>query len=104
MVNELDSSQLADLVRVANRPALVLFYGNWCVDCVRFKPTWQSWTLDKETGVYALEIARGAREWDEWRIDEIPTVAAFAKGAERGRAHGTISADDLDRLWQLVEA
>jgi hypothetical protein len=49
-----------------------------------------------------VEVLRGAPEWNEWEIDEIPTVVAYSDGAERGRSAGAILEKDLDRLLQHV--
>jgi len=89
-------------VREERKDALVLFFGNWCIDCRESKPAWEAWTDSKAGPIFMVEIMRGDPEWRDWSIDEIPTVAAFVGGVEVGRVHGTISPEALDRLWRLV--
>ncbi len=93
----ISSADLARLVIADKKTAVVLFSGEWCPDCREFKPRWEGWS-GKQKGVYAVEVPRGGREWKEWRLDEIPTVAAFADGREVGRVHGIITTDDLKSL------
>ena len=89
-------------MREERKDALVLFFGNWCIDCRESKPAWEAWTDSKAGPIFMVEIMRGDPEWRDWSIDEIPTVAAFVGGVEVGRVHGTISPEALDRLWRLV--
>ncbi len=80
-------------------PTIVLFSGEWCPDCRRFMPIWYDYT-SKATGLRAMhvDVAREGHEWHEWQLREIPTVAYFFKGSEKGRVSGTISAGDIDSL------
>lgn len=80
----------------------MLFQGEWCPDCRAFKPIWERWCRDRKGPVFTIEVPRGAREWEEWSLDEIPTVAVFCSGSEKDRAHGTITEKDLERLWMLM--
>ena len=100
MTREIDSKALAQMVRVKKDPALVLFYGNWCGDCREFKPAWVEWTARRDGPIFTVEVLRGGPEWKEWNLDEIPTVAAYSKGEEIGRAYGVVTKDDLDSLWK----
>ena len=102
MAKEIKSNKLARIVREERKAALVLFFGNWCIDCRESKPTWEAWTDSRAGPIFMVEIMRGDPGWKDWSIDEIPTVAAFVGGVEVGRVHGTISPDCLDRLWRLV--
>jgi thioredoxin-like negative regulator of GroEL len=102
LVKEIESNRLAKIVREEHKPALALFFGDWCIDCRQFKPTWDAWTERRAGPIFTVEIMRGDPEWKDWNLEEIPTVAAFVGGAEVGRVHGTISREGLDRLWPLV--
>ncbi len=101
MITCLKSSELKSTVK-QKKSALVLFSGNWCPDCRNFKPIWNKWTSEKVGPIYEIDTPRGGSEWDEWGIDEIPTVTAFSRGKEIGRVHGAITEADLDRLWSKV--
>jgi len=92
------SSELSRIVKTEKKPALVLFYGDWCIDCRNFKPTWDKWCEGKPGSILMIEVQRGGPEWEHWNLDEIPTVAAFAKGCEIDRVNGSISASDLAAL------
>lgn len=94
-----DPKTLFSIVIEEKRDVLVLFSGKWCPDCRRFEPVWDKWIAGKDDRIYIVEVARDGDEWDEWRIDEIPTVVAYAKGKKLDRAHGRITAAELDRLW-----
>ena len=102
MVARVSSVSLNKLVYVERRPALVLFTGDWCGDCANFAPTWERWNSRQVGPIYALEVLRGAPEWNDWEIDEIPTVVAYSDGVEKGRSAGRILESDLDRLLQHV--
>ena len=98
----IESEELADIIRRDKKPALVLFHGSWCGDCKAFEPTWTRWTSRKRGLTFRVEVPRGGKEWMDWALDEIPTVASFSGGAEKGRAHGVIAESDLDRLWKMT--
>jgi thiol-disulfide isomerase/thioredoxin len=102
MPDEVNFEKLRNIVAKDGQAALVLFSGTWCGDCKAFKPSWDNWRNAKTGSIFKVEIQRGGREWREWTIDEIPTVAAYLDGVEKGRAHGKISERDLDRLWNLI--
>lgn len=102
MVNRIASAALNKLVHIDREPALVLFSGEWCGDCAAFAPLWKRWTSGRTEPIYTLEVLRGAPEWSDWEIDEIPTVVAYSDGAEKGRSAGTILEEDLDGLLQHV--
>ncbi len=100
MTSKIDSRELAKRVRTDREPALVLFSGEWCKDCRAFKPKWDEWTAVRAGPIYTVEVGRAGREWKEWSLDEIPTVAAFSGGSEAGRVHGVITKEDLESLWK----
>lgn len=103
MHREIDSTELKRTVEQNAKGMIVLFQGNWCGDCKAFKPTWDHWSAGKKQVLLMVEVMRGGREWREWALDEIPTVAAYKDGSELGRAHGTITESDLDRLAKLLQ-
>ena len=102
MVNRIASVSLNRLVYVERKPALVLFTGEWCGDCAAFAPLWKRWTSGRTEPIYTVEVLRGGPEWDDWEIDEIPTVVAYSDGAEKGRSTGAILEKDLDGLLQHI--
>ncbi len=102
LAKEIKSDKLARIVTEERKAALVLFYGDWCIDCRESKPTWNSWKDGRTGPIYMVHVMRGDPEWKDWSLDEIPTVAAFVEGTEVGRVHGTISTEGLDRLWKLI--
>ncbi len=92
------SAELQKIVRKEKQTAIILFFGNWCIDCSNFKPIWQRWISDRKETVLMVEVLRGGPEWRDWDLDEIPTVAVYTKGVELARVAGAISVDDLDTL------
>jgi len=102
MSEEVNLEKLRSIVAKDDQAALVFFAGNWCGDCIAFKQTWDIWNKAKTGPIFKIEIQRGGREWREWAIEEIPTVVAYLDGVEKGRARGTISEQDLDRLWNSI--
>lgn len=102
MDERLTSEQLNKKVTVERKPAIVLFTGIWCGDCMEFAPTWRKWSAGKSASIYRVEVERGGPEWNDWELDEIPTVAVYSDGAEKGRAEGVILEEDLDALLRLV--
>ena len=104
MPRKVDSKTLDEQVIAGGRNALVLFYGDWCSDCKAFKPLWNRWTKGKRGSIFELEVGRGSKEWREWDLKEIPTVALFIEGAEDDRADGTIQKKHLDVLWTKLKS
>ena len=102
MVDRIASASLNKLVHIDGKTALVLFAGEWCGDCAAFAPLWKRWTSGRAGPIYTVEVLRGAPEWNDWGIAEIPTVVAYSDGAEKGRAAGAILEKDLDGLLQHV--
>lgn len=98
----IESDKLAAVIRMAKKPALVLFTGEWCGDCRAFEPVWNRWVSGRIGSIYEVEVSREGDEWEEWTLDEIPTVVSFVGGGEIGRVHGAIKDSDLDRLWQMT--
>jgi thioredoxin-like negative regulator of GroEL len=96
----IDPQALKKLVMSEKGSAVVLFTGEWCPDCKAFKHTWQAWARSKDGPVFQVDVARGSQLWAEWKLDEIPTVALFVAGSEKGRVHGVIADADLQRLWE----
>jgi len=98
----IDSKELALIIRKDKEPALVLFHGSWCGDCEAFEPVWNRWISEKRGPIFRIEVPRGGKEWKDWALDEIPTIASFSGGTEIGRAHGVITESDLNRLWKMI--
>ncbi len=104
MAIRMSSSTLRQKLQAEDSVAVVLFSGEWCPDCRMFKPTWDQWAAGKSVPTYVVDVPRGGSEWDEWRLEEIPTVAAFSRGIELERVHGTIERMDLDGLIRALRA
>ena len=102
MLTCIESEELTAIIRKDKKPALVLFHGSWCIDCKAFEPTWIRWISGKRGPIFGVEVPRGGKEWKDWTLDEIPTVASYSGGAEKGRAHGVIAESDLNRLWKMI--
>ncbi len=99
MVKDVSSKDLRTLVVTERKPAIVLFSAEWCGDCLAFKPLWNKWARAHKGPLYKLDVGeRSDPSWDEWEIDEIPTVVAFKEGEEKARAQGVILERDLDDL------
>ena len=96
MSKPVSSAELRKLVD-QRQTIVVLFSGKWCPDCIEFEPVWRFWTDSNETfNSLRVEVPRGGEEWDDWRLDEIPTVILFTGGKELRRAAGNIDMEDLD--------
>lgn len=102
MTKKITSADLKKMLKNREGNALVLFQGDWCPDCRAFKPAWELWCRDRSGPIFSIEVLRGAAEWKEWDIDEIPTVAVYCSGSEKDRVHGNITDEDLERLWKQV--
>ncbi len=98
MPKPVSSAELRKLVE-QKQTIVVLFRGRWCPDCTEFEPVWRLWTDSNKTVTsLQVEVPRGGREWDDWRLDEIPTVILFSGGKEMKRAAGTIGIEALDAI------
>ncbi len=104
MLRKVDSETLDQEVIAGGKDALVLFHGDWCSDCRAFRPTWDTWVKGKKCAIFELEVGRGSKEWREWDLKEVPTVALFLDGAEEDRADGSITKKHLDVLWRELQA
>jgi thiol:disulfide interchange protein len=102
VLTSVQSEELAAIIRKDKKPALVLFQGSWCGDCKAFEPTWDRWISGKKAPIFRIDVPRGGEEWKEWALDEIPTIASYSGGAEKGRVHGVITESDLNRLWKMI--
>jgi thiol-disulfide isomerase/thioredoxin len=100
--SKVDSATLDRIVIGGGADALVLFYGDWCQDCLAFRPTWNRWVKGRKATIYELEVGKGSPEWHEWDLREIPTVTLFLDGAEEARVDGDITVEQLDGLWKLL--
>lgn len=79
---------------------LVVFSGKWCPDCQEFEPILKRWvsSISGPVTVLRVEVPRDGDEWEDWDLDEIPTVAAYSDGKEHARVHGMMSEEDLRAL------
>lgn len=92
------SSELRGVILQRKR-LLALFSGKWCPDCTGFEPTWRAWIGAHEIiPAYRVEIDKDGDEWDEWDLDEVPTVILFSDRIEQSRLSGTIGSARLDDI------
>lgn len=102
MSASVNSEVLWELIVAKRGSALVLFSAGWCGDCTAFAPIWERWASGKSGLILSVEVSRAGAEWDDWELDEIPTVIAFSEGVEKARAEGAITHGDLERLLDKI--
>ncbi len=86
-----DESDLAGLLN-STKPSAVMFYADWCPDCIRFKPTFEELASQygRRIAFMSVDVARLPHLEQNYGIALIPTVLLF----ERSR---------LSRTWEFVE-
>lgn len=74
-----------------DKPSAVMFYAEWCPDCVRFKPTFTALAGEygKRITFLAVDVARLGEMEERYGIGLIPTVLLFHGGK-------------LTRTWEFV--
>lgn len=102
-MSEVSLKELRRIVSEEESTALVLFRGSWCSDCSAFDPVWKAWTKDRKGPIFEVEVAKGGKEWAQWGLEDIPTVALFIEGEESERVDGPITSLDLDEIWAIAE-
>ena len=86
-----DDGDLVGLLKGA-KPSAVMFYADWCPDCIRFKPTLAALAGEygKRIAFLAVDVARLPDLEERYAIGLIPTVLLFQGGK-------------LARTWEFVE-
>ena len=83
-------SDFDQVVKGADVPVVVDFYADWCGPCKMMAPTLDEFAHIREGEVLVLKLDTDANQTTAQRfgIKGIPTVIAFADGAETGRHVG----------------
>lgn len=86
-----DDGDLVGLLK-NDKPSAVMFYADWCPDCVRFNPTFAALAGEygKRIAFLAVDVARLPDLEEQYGIGLIPTVLLFQDGK-------------LARTWEFVE-
>lgn len=87
---QVTDSEFDRLVQETDVPVLVDFYADWCGPCKMMAPTLDGFAHSHVGDVLVLKLNTDANQMTAQRfgIRGIPTVIAFAKGAETGRHVG----------------
>jgi len=83
----------------AKKPALVDFWGSWCIPCKQMEPILEALRGSRpDLEVLKVNVNRNPRLASQYRIMGVPTLVLFQDGEERGRAVGAHSLDQLTRF------
>lgn len=61
-------------------PSMVLFYGDWCGHCKRFKPIWNEFKRVTNRSVINIISINDQSLLDKYNIDGVPTIKVFKDG------------------------
>ena len=91
-VQDLTSSALSKLVRVADRPLVVDFWAEWCGPCKSFAPTYKSaaGVLGGAFIFAKLDTEKFPDAAQKFQIRGIPTLIVFRNGSEVDRQSGAM--------------
>jgi len=93
---ELTAKDFDQEVLRAQRPALVDFWGSWCIPCKQMEPVVEALKESHpDLGVFSVNVNRNPRLVAQYRIMGVPTFVLFRDGEERGRVVGAQSPDQL---------
>lgn len=87
-------------IATASVPVVVDFYADWCGPCRMMAPVLDEFAADRQGEVLVLKVDtdRDGAISQRFGIRSIPTLIAFADGAEKGRHVGLASRVELERL------
>ncbi len=90
----------------SEKPALALFYAQWCPFCRAYLPVFRGAESD---GVKLVEVDISDESdplWDVYGIEVVPTLILFHGGGVIGRADGRylrgLEEADLERMIQIA--
>lgn len=93
---EVTAREFEEKVLKCQRPALVDFWGSWCIPCKQMEPVLEKLSeseLDLE--VFSVNINRNPGLRMRYRIAGVPTFILFRDGEERGRVVGAQTPEQL---------
>jgi len=102
-----NGSDLSPILK-STSPVLAVFYAEWCPFCVSFLPEFEH-VKSESFQIAEVNISDEANPlWEEYKIDVVPTLVAFANGEETVRRNGRrgigLSKKDIEDLKRELES
>lgn len=100
MLNLISDDTFQEKVREVYDPILVMFTGNWCQPCKRFKPVVEEYLGSAGSGLtgYQADMEVAENTADELNIRSLPALVLFVDGMIRDVHSGTMTKEQL-QLW-----
>lgn len=93
---EITARDFDQKVLQAKKPALVDFWGSWCIPCKQMEPVVEALEDSQlELELFEVNVNRNRGLAAQHRIKGVPTFVLFQDGEERGRVVGAQSPDQL---------
>jgi len=96
---EIKAKDFDHKVLQAEKPAVVDFWGSWCIPCKQMEPAVEALRESQvDLEVFEVNVNRNPRLAAQYRIMGVPTFVLFQDGEERGRVIGAQTPDQLMRF------
>ena len=93
---EVSAKEFGEKVLASDRPALVNFWGSWCIPCKQMEPVLEELSEgDLDVSIFRVNINRNPGLRAHYQIAGVPKFLMFRDGEERGRIVGAQSPDQL---------
>ena len=96
MPMEIKAKDFDHKVLQAEKPAMVDFWGSWCIPCKQMAPVMEALQQSQpDLAIFEVNVNRNPRLAAHYRVRGVPTFVLFQDGEERGRVVGAQTADQL---------
>lgn len=93
---EVAARDFDEQVLQCDRPALVDFWGSWCIPCKQMAPVMEKLRESElDISVFEVNINRNPGLRARYQVSGVPTFVLFRDGTEQGRVVGAQTPEQL---------
>ncbi|MBJ8055866.1 thioredoxin family protein [Bacillus cereus] len=81
---------------------VLYFYSSTCSFCKKATPKLNAVAKEENVNVYFYNLLEFDQGWDQFKIEQTPTVVVLEKGQELSRLEGLKDEDDYKKILRLV--